>query len=69
MGQKDLREKLLEDYEDVFSDIFNVLLFGKKIIREEYLAAGSTESIYKAEGGNYRNGHQLRQCRRAGRHR
>ena len=28
MGQKDLREKLLEDYEDyedVFSDIFNVL--------------------------------------------
>ena len=58
MGQKDLRGKLLEDYEDVFSDIFNVLLFGKKVIREQYLMEGSTESIYKAESGFYRG--QLR---------
>ena len=32
MGQKDLRQKLLEDYEDVFSDIFNGLLFGENDI-------------------------------------
>ena len=27
MGQKDMTEKLLEDYNDVFADILNVLLF------------------------------------------
>ncbi len=31
MGEKDITEKLLEDYPDVFADIFNVLVFdGKK---------------------------------------
>lgn len=55
MGQKDLREKLLEDYEDVFSDIFNVLLFEKNVIQQQYLKASSTESVYKAENGEYHN--------------
>ena len=55
MGQKDLTGKLLEDYEDVFSDIFNVLLFEKNVIKQQYLRAGATESIYKAENGNYRD--------------
>lgn len=58
MGQKDLRGKLLEDYEDVFSDIFNVLLFEDNIIKPQYLRSSSTESIYKAENGIYKD--QLR---------
>lgn len=29
MGQKDITEKLLEDYNDVFADIVNVLLFAE----------------------------------------
>ena len=49
MGQKDLREKLLEDYEDVFSDIFNGLVFGDNVIKQQNLRMSSTESIYKAE--------------------
>lgn len=36
MGEKDITEKLLEDYNDVFADIVNVLLFhGKKVVQEE----------------------------------
>lgn len=54
MGQKDLREKLLEDYEDVFSDIFNSLVFEDHVIKQQYLRTSSTESIYKAEDGVYR---------------
>ena len=54
MAQKDMREKLLEDYNDVFSDIFNGLLFEENVIEQQYLKAGSTESIYKAENGKYR---------------
>lgn len=55
MGQKDLREKLLEDHEDVFSDIFNGLLFGRNVIKQQYLKSGSTESVYKAENGECRD--------------
>ena len=51
MAQKDMREKLLEDYNDVFSDIFNGLLFEENVIEQQYLKAGSTESIYKTENG------------------
>lgn len=58
MGQKDLREKLLEDYEDVFSDIFNCLVFEDNVIKQQYLKMSSTESVYKAEDGVYRE--QLR---------
>lgn len=55
MGQKDLREKLLEDYEDVFSDIFNGLLFKENVIEKQYLKSDNVESVYKAEMGNYRD--------------
>ena len=58
MGQKDLRGKLLEDYEDVFSDIFNGLVFGNNVIKQQYLRTSATESIYKAESGVYKD--QLR---------
>ena len=54
MGQKDLREKLLEDYEDVFSDIFNVLVFRDNVIRQQYLRTSATESVYKSETKEYR---------------
>ena len=33
MAQKDIAQKLLEDYEDVFADIVNVLVFdGEEIV-------------------------------------
>ena len=33
MGEKDITQKLLEEYNDVFADIVNVLLFNGKQIR------------------------------------
>ncbi|MCC8173543.1 MAG: Rpn family recombination-promoting nuclease/putative transposase [Odoribacter sp.] len=47
MGKKDHVEKLLEDYNDVFADIYNVLLFRKPYLKEDLLHLGPTESIYK----------------------
>ena len=35
MALKDMREKLLEDYNDVFSDIFNGLLFEENVIEQQ----------------------------------
>ena len=33
MGEKDLTEKILEDYNDVFADIMNALVFkGKDVV-------------------------------------
>lgn len=50
MGQKDLSEKLLEDYSDVFADIVNVLLFhGNNTVKEEDLIDSGTKSQYKAD--------------------
>ncbi|MEG0369559.1 MAG: Rpn family recombination-promoting nuclease/putative transposase [Hungatella sp.] len=50
MGAKDHSEKLLEDYEDVFADIVNVLAFqGERLLQEENILPGPTESIYKDE--------------------
>ena len=38
MAEKDIAEKILEDYPDVFADIVNGLLFdGKTVIRPEEL--------------------------------
>ena len=38
MAQKDASQKILESYNDVFSDIVNVLLFkGRKVLSEEEL--------------------------------
>lgn len=49
MGKKDLAEKKLEDYNDVFADIFNTLLFGRKLLDPQRLREGAIASIYKAE--------------------
>jgi hypothetical protein len=52
MAGKDLAEKYLESYNDVFADIVNVLLFhGEKIVDQSDLEECGTESIYKIEGG------------------
>ncbi|MCR5792857.1 MAG: Rpn family recombination-promoting nuclease/putative transposase [Lachnospiraceae bacterium] len=58
LGQKDLTTKKLEDYADVFADIFNVLFFKEKILLENKLKSGPTESIYKSETGDTKG-----QCR------
>lgn len=51
MGQKDIAEKLLEDYPDVFADIINVLVFqGERRVREEDLHQTNVRSQYKADG-------------------
>ena len=51
MGEKDISEKILESYNDVFADIVNVLLFnGKQIIHPNELEDHSPRSAYKADG-------------------
>lgn len=50
MAEKDMTEKTLESYNDVFADIINVLFFnGKRKIKEEELEQAVTRSVYKAD--------------------
>lgn len=50
MRQNDMAEKLLEDYNDVFADIVNVLLFdGKEVISPKKLKETKVKSQYKAD--------------------
>ena len=50
MGEKDFREKKLEDFNDVFADIINVLLFnGEQRVGEDDLEASTVRSAYKTE--------------------
>ncbi|RKI41982.1 hypothetical protein D7V86_08535 [bacterium D16-51] len=49
MAKKDLISKKLEDYNDVFADIYNTLLFQSPTIIPEQLEAAPTESIYKTD--------------------
>lgn len=55
LAEKDLTEKYLETFHDVFADIVNVLLFGEQVIHEDELEDGPTESTYKAQEKNIRN--------------
>lgn len=51
MAQKDASQKILESYNDVFSDIVNVLLFkGRKVLSEEELEDQAPRAYYKADG-------------------
>ena len=51
MAQKDTSEKILESYNDVFSDIVNVLLFnGKQVLAPDELEDQAPRSYYKADG-------------------
>lgn len=50
MAQKDIAEKTLEAYNDVFADIVNGLLFnGEQVIKEDELEAESELSVYKVD--------------------
>ena len=52
MNEKDTTEKLLEDYNDVFADIVNILIFdGKERIKADSLEDNKINSAYKAEDG------------------
>ncbi len=52
MGEKDITEKTLEAYNDVFADIINVLLFdGKQVVRENELEDAIVRYHYKADQG------------------
>ena len=52
MGQKDISEKTFISLNDVFADIFNVLVFkGADVIEEDSLTDAVVRSQYKAEDG------------------
>ena len=55
MGEKDVAGKYLESFNDVFADIYNVLLFHEKVICEEKLQSAAGETMYKAEEGMERS--------------
>ena len=51
MAEKDVTEKILESYNDVFSDIVNVLLFGgKEVVAPDELEDQVPRAYYKADG-------------------
>jgi len=51
MAEKDTAEKILADYNDVFADIVNVLLFqGERMISPNQLQSVNVHSQYKADG-------------------
>lgn len=51
MGKKDIRQKSLEELNDVFADIVNVLLFnGKRVVLEKDLTDANPRSNYNAHG-------------------
>lgn len=51
MSEKDMAEKKLEDFPEVFTDILNILLFRDSEIKldQNKIIDGPTESVYKAE--------------------
>ena len=50
MAEKDFREKKLEDFDDVFADIINGLLFhGEQRVLENELESSMMRSAYKVE--------------------
>ncbi|MGN0363850.1 MAG: hypothetical protein ACI4ET_13560 [Bilifractor sp.] len=51
MAEKDIAGRMLADYNDVFADIVNVLLFqGRREILPENLKDTANHSQYKADG-------------------
>ena len=50
MAEKDIMEKALESYDDVFADILNNLMFqGRRFVKEEELEQGRERSFYTGE--------------------
>ena len=58
MAEKDLATKKIEDYNEVFADIYNTLLFRNHILKPSRLRAGATESIYKTDTGDLNSQHR-----------
>jgi len=55
LAEKDITEKTLESFNDVFADIINGLLFnGEQVLRQEALIDAQTFSMYKANGELHR---------------
>ena len=51
MAEKDIAEKMLESYNDVFADIVNGLLFnGEQVIHPDELEDQAPRAAYKADG-------------------
>lgn len=51
MAEKDIAEKNLEAWNDVFADIVNVLIFnGEKVVKESELESDSSNSQFKVDG-------------------
>lgn len=49
--KKDMAEKTLEAYADVYADLLNVLIFnGRKVVSEGDLEQATARSVYKASG-------------------
>lgn len=56
MAQKDLTEKYLELYPDVFADIINALIYqGTQTVNPENLQPAPTETLYSSKHGKLRN--------------
>ena len=51
MAERDMTEKHLEGYNDVFADVVNVLLFkGERRVKPEDLQDARARTLYKADG-------------------
>lgn len=67
MAEKDITEKVLESYNDVFSDIVNVLLFeGKEVLEPDGLEEQAPRSYYKADGRVHEMERDVVKCWRLG---
>lgn len=56
MGQKDLSEKNLEYYPDVFADTVNALIYeGESVVNPHSLKPAPTETLYHGKTGKLRN--------------
>ena len=56
MGQKDLTEKSLEMYPDVFADVVNALIYhGRQVLQVKDLQAAPTETLYPSGEERLRN--------------
>ena len=67
LAEKDITEKVLESYNDVFSDIINVLLFeGKEVLGPDELEERAPRSYYKSDGRLHETERDVVKCWKKG---